>query len=741
MIDRLRSFFAKEEQAPPSDWEDLVHTTLEYLSEASELSHQPSLALEAIRLHRSLYPNIGPENFFSFLQAVSSHYGLRLHLVKKRPSELREVMTPKNPFLIVLWEEGKPLPEVSAFTTHHSNSYQIKSLSRHNGTQFWKKNTEIAEYLSISGNDDFCYWIVAEPVLPFSMGEVAKAQLYGPTPIKTALERILHLIRLEKSDIWIIFIYGVGIGILSLVVPVATSSLVSIVAFGILLQPVLILTFLVVTFLGFAGLMQVIQTYVVEILQRRIFVRVATEFASRIPKIKLEALESFHRPELVNRFFDTMTIQKSINTLLVEGLAVVLTTIIGFILISFYHPLFLAFAIIILSVGAYLVAYKFGIKAGKSYLKISSEKYRVAAWLQEIARHNALFRSTFGSDFGLEKADSLTRDYLAAREKYFRYLVKQIIGFIAMQAIASALVLGLGGYLVISRQLTIGQLVAAELIIAKILGDLSKFNKQLESFYSLTAAMDKIGSVLALPSEPIREQPLEDTDLPIAVKLNEVHYELPNGDIPFSGINLEFPSGSKTAIHSLHPYQTQLLIDLIAGFRHPKLGNVEYDKQDIAEISEDELNTAVYVARGNEIFEGTVLENLRVGRDEISLIEIREVLEELGLWKPIQAMPKGIHTHVLTFGSPFDQVQSNTLLLARAILGKPRLLLVEGILDVFSDEQRTRTLNFLLGKDRPWTLILASRSKSILDRFPTVLSPLDMDLKKGIVPDRKRKIK
>lgn len=741
MFDRFRSFFEKPDLSPPSDWEDLVHSTLEFLSETSDLTHQPSLALEAIRLHRSLYQTLDQTNFFAFLQAVSSHYGLRLHLVKKRPSEIREVLTPRSPFLSVQWQEGKAFPEISAFTTYHSQSFQIKSLNRHNGQLFWKKNTEMGEFLGLLGNDDYCYWIVSEPILPFSMGEGAKAVLKGPTPIKTAISRISHLIRLEKSDIWIIFIYGVGIGILSLVVPVATSSLVSIVAFGVLLQPVIVLTFLVIIFLSFAGFMQVIQTYVVEILQRRIFVRVATEFASRIPKIKLEALDSFHRPELVNRFFDTMTIQKSINTLLVEGLAVILTTIIGFILISFYHPLFLAFAIIILSVGAYVVAYKFGIKAGASYLKISSEKYRVAAWLQEVARHNALFRSTFGSDFGLEKADSLTRDYLAAREKYFRYLVKQIIGFIAIQAIASALVLGLGGYLVISRQLTIGQLVAAELIIAKILSELAKFNKQLESFYSLTAAMDKIGSVLALPSEPIREQPLEDTNLPIDVKLNEVHYDLPNGDKIFTGISLSFPSGSKVAIHSAHPFKTQLLMDLIAGFRHPKLGNVEYDKQDIAEISEDDLNSAIYFARGNEIFEGTVLENLRVGRDEISLIEIRDVLEELGLWKPIQAMPKGIHTHVLTFGSPFDQVQSNTLLLARAILGNPRLLLIDGILDVLSEEQKEKTLSYLLHKDRPWTLILASRSPKVLEHFSTVISPLDEDLKKEILIEKKRKVK
>lgn len=717
---------------PPTPWEEAIHNLLEYLAVRAGLTYTPSEVLESIRLHRSLYPELNRETFYELVGEVAPHYGIKVHRVKKSLKEIKYLMTKVTPFVPLLWNDEKNEPYFISFLNHQAKGFLIQEIGYRSGVENWINEAESEKIIGVNSQEEYAIWLVSEPIYTFSNLGKNKSD---SSPLKMAILRITHLAKLERSDIWIVVIYGIGIGILSLVVPVATSTLVNIVAFGVLLQPVLILTFLVILFLGFAAVMQVIQTYVVEILQRRVFVRIATEFATHIPRIKPEALQYTHRPELVNRFFDTMTIQKSINNLLVDGLAVFLTTVIGFILISFYHPFFLIFSFLVLGIGFYLVIFRFGKKASFSYLEVSKGKYKVAAWLEEIARHNSLFRSTFGSDFGIEKTDTLTRDYLSAREKYFSYLIRQIIGFLMVQAIASAIVLGLGGFLVIERQLTIGQLVAAELIIAKILSDLSKFGKQLESFYSLLAAMDKIGEVLGLPREPIHLHPFEVTGKPIAVSVENVDYALPNGMRIFEKFNAEFPSGSRTMIVGNIPFQSQILVDLLAGFRKPELGAIEFDRQDIAEISQEDLHMDIYVARGNEIFEGTVLENLRVGREKISLLEIREVLEELSLWEMIQSLPKGIHTQVLTYGSPFDFIQSNKLLLARAVLGQPRLLIVDGIIDILPEESRKQVLDYICAKNKPWTLIVVSRLTNLVKWFQV----LEMPSSSGTISGKKKK--
>ncbi|MDF3820785.1 ABC transporter ATP-binding protein [Leptospira sp. 96542] len=720
LLDLKNQIFVKktEEQIHLTGGEELAQSVLDFFAESLHITIVPSKILESFRSLRNKFAGLGQKNFTDFLFAVSYQYQIRINVVRKSLEQIKPYITQESPFVFEIANEGEKFPKYFGILSSHLSSYLVRPLNEWEGEEVWYSEKELLKLMGIKSNKELFDWIIAEPIFAYS---IKKEDYSTESPLKAALHQISHLMRMESKDIWIVLIYGLGIGILSLVVPVATSSLVNIVAFGVLLQPVIILTLLVVFFLGFAGTMQVIQAYVVEILQRRVFVRVATEFATKIPKIKQEALDNFHKPELVNRFFDTMTIQKSIHSLLVDGLAVVLTTIIGFLLISFYHPLFIVFAFIIIFIGGYFVIYKLGRPAGESYIKISKEKYKVAAWLEEIARHTALFHSTFGSQFGLEKADSLLRDYLFARKKYFSVYIKQIIGLIGIQSIASAVVLGLGGYLVIKRQLTIGQLVAAELVIAKVLSDISKFGKQLDSFYALIAAVDKINSVFYLPTNPSRPLIFESTGLPIKVQLTDVSYSLPNNDKIFSKFNLKILSGKSTGISSNTPYDAQVLLDLISGIREPQSGIVEYDNQNIREVSNHQIQSVSYLIRGNEIFEGSILENLRVGREEISHIEIRELLEDLGFWQTIQSLPKGIHTHLLTFGYPIDSIQTNMITIARALLGKPRLLLVDGNLDTLPNHLLQSCLKVLLKKQNPWTLVVVTKSQTVLSQMDQIL--------------------
>lgn len=713
-------FKPKETELPIrlSTGETLAQSILDFLSESLSIQSIPSQIIEGFRSLRSKFPHEAKLEFLDYLIAASHQYQIKLNLVQKSIVEIKTYITREAPFLFQLKSKDYGLPEIYAVLGYHASSYLIKPLHNHVTEEEWISEKELLKLFEIKSARDVVDWIVAEPTFAFSSPQVAS---FTSSALKDAVKQIYHLIRIESNDVWIVVIYGIGIGILSLVVPVATSSLVNIVAFGVLLQPVIILTLLVVFFLGFAGAMQTIQIYVVEILQRRVFVRIATEFAIRFPRIRQDALDKHHNPELVNRFFDTMTIQKSIHSLLVDGLAVVLTTVIGFVLISFYHPIFIVFSLFVLFFGAYLVIYQLGRPASENYIKISKEKYKVAAWLEEISRHSALFHSTFGSHFAVERADSLIRDYLYARKKYFSIFIKQIVGLVGIQALASAIVLGIGGYLVIHRQLTIGQLVAAELVIAKVLSDISKFGKQLDSFYSLIAAVDKINSVFHLPTLTAKTVPFEVPKGAIQVQLSGIDYSLANGHKIFTQFNLKVQAGKAIGVTANTPYDAHILLDLISGLREPNSGIVEYNHQNIHEVSKEQIQSFAVLVRGNEIFEGTILENIRVGREEISLITIRDFLDSLGLWKVIQSLPNGIHTQLLTFGHPFDNVQSTILALTRALIGNPKLVLIDGVLDQLPPPMLTSCLKLLLQKNREWTVFIVSKSPAVLGQMDQIL--------------------
>ncbi len=319
-------------------------------------------------------------------------------------------------------------------------------------------------------------------VLP---SESAKASS-SPGETLNPINRVLQLLKPESSDIWLVLIFAFVVATLMLATPMAVEALVNTVAFGRFLQPIFILALLLLTFLGFQGAIRALQTYVVEIIQRRLFARVAGDIAYRLPRTEQEAADGKYLPEVVNRFFDVITVQKVAAQLFLDGLGLVLGTFIGMAVLGFYHPWLLGFDLLLLGSIA-IIIFVLGRGAIRSAVQESKHKYYMASWLEDIARCNTAFRNHGGSEFALERADRLIHNYLAARKKHFRIVLRQVIFALGLQAVASTVLLGLGGWLVVAGELTLGQLVAAELIVTVIVGSFAKFGKHMESFYDLCA--------------------------------------------------------------------------------------------------------------------------------------------------------------------------------------------------------------------------------------------------------------
>ena len=533
------------------------------------------------------------------------------------------------------------------------------------------------------------------------------------------VSRLFAILRPESSDIWVVGVFAFFAGLLSLATPIAVESLVNIVAFGQLLQPLVILSLMLFGFLAFASLMRALQTFVVEIIQRRLFARVAADLAYRFPRITKDALHDHYGPELANRFFDIVTLQKVVAQLLLDGIAIVLATVVGMAVLAFYHPWLLGFDVLLLGliVGGVLVLGRGAIGSG---IDESRQKYKIAGWFEDLMRCQLGFKSAGAAEFALDRANQLTADYLSSRRTHFKVLFRQLLFILGLQAVAGTVLLGFGGWLVIQGQLTLGQLVAAELIVATVLGSLAKLGKHIEGFYDVVAGVDKLGHLFDLRMESQDGLLVLSAGSGARLRLTEVKH--PNSEPALrDGITLSMEPGDNIALLGRDTAGSTVLFDILYGLRTPQAGHVEIENADPRDVRPDILRGAVALARGVEVFEGTIAENVHLARPGVSMTDVRMALQAVGLLDCVLRMPEGLDSKLNASGGHLLTTQLHLLMLARAIAGRPRLLLIDGLLDMLGDEQMVRVCKMLHDDSQTWTLMVATNRTDVARMFSRVL--------------------
>jgi ABC-type bacteriocin/lantibiotic exporter with double-glycine peptidase domain len=540
----------------------------------------------------------------------------------------------------------------------------------------------------------------------------------SPTP----WQRLRAVLAPERGDLWVVLLYGIAVGVLSLVVPIAAQSLVNTAAFGTLLQPVVVLALVVFGMLVLAGGLRGLQVTVAERLQQRLFARMAIDVAHRLARTRQSAWDEHQGTELVNRFLDVMTIQKATALILLDGFALVLQAVIGMVLLALYSPFLLGFDVLLLA-GMAFVIFGLGRGAVRTSVEESYRKYEVVAWLEELARVPVAFHGPHGAALALRRADDVTLAYLEARQSHFRVLLRQVLGSLALQALASALLLGLGGWLVVRQQLTLGQLVAAELVVTPVVSSFAKIGKYLESLYDLLAAVDKVGHLFDLPLEREGGEPLPaNAARPASLRLQDVTLAATGPGRPvLKGVTLEVAAGSRVAVMGRHGAGKSLLASLALGLRTPQQGAVELDGVDLREARLEEVRSQVALVRGIALFEGTLLDNVRGGREALSLHEVREALAAVRLLEELAALPEGLQTRLSGGHLPLSTGQAQRLMLARALAGKPRLLVLDEALDSLDADVRTQVLDTVLAPGAPWTVLLTTHVPELAARCERVV--------------------
>jgi putative ABC transport system ATP-binding protein len=535
------------------------------------------------------------------------------------------------------------------------------------------------------------------------------------------LERFLTLMKPETGDIWILTIVALVTGILAMATPLAVETLVMTVAFGRYLQPVLILATMLFVFLAFKAALTGMQILVAEIIQRRLFARVAADLAYRLPHVQTEALDSKSGRELVNRFFDIVTFQKVTAEIVIDVLTLVITTVVGMIVLAFYHPWLLGFDVVLVGLMAILI-FVLGRGAVAAKIKESSMKFKTGAWLEDLAGCGTAFHYEGAAEFALERCDAVVAEYLTARRRYFRIWMRQFIFALAVQVIAGTALLGLGGWLVITGQLTLGQLVAAELIVAMVVGAFTKLGKHISSFYDLMAAMDKLGILFDLPIEHEDGMLNPPSTRPATVSVHAVAYSFPKGRRAVDGITFDVQSGQRWAVTGPTGSGKSVLLDLLFGLRTPTFGHITINGVDPRDLRPDVLRKMVSLVRDVEVFQGTVAENVHLERPDISTSDVRDVLELIGLLPFILKLPDGLDTELCPTGAPLSQNQKKKLMLARAIVGRPNLMLIDTLLDDFPDAEADHLLDVLSDPSAPWSLIIVTGREKLIESLPCRLT-------------------
>lgn len=559
-------------------------------------------------------------------------------------------------------------------------------------------------------------WVVVSPVAPLDAMRSSGQSLSPGT-------RLRALLRGERQILWVALVYSIVIGLLSLVVPIAVQSLVNTIAFGSALQPLVVLTLLVAVALGVSTVINALRAGVVEILQRSLFARTAIDVTHRLLRVRAEAFDRYHGPELVNRFFDVVTVQKSASLLLIDGLSIVMQTVIGMVLLALYHPWLLAFDVLLVAAMLFIV-FVLGRGAITTSINESKAKYALEAWLEQIAGHLVTFKSMGGAAYATQRSQALLDEYLAYRARHFRILLRQIVGSFALQAIASSALLGIGGWLVIDRQLTLGQLVASEIIVTLMVSAFTKFGKQLEVFYDLLAAIDKLGALVDLPLERVDGEATLPPGRPAAVAMRNVEVGYADSETTAVSIDaLDLASGERLGVTGPAGAGKSTFADLLFGLRAPTRGVVLVDDVDLRTLPPVDLREHVSLVRSLEVFPGSIVDNVRLGREDLSLADVHDALRRVGLLDELRALPDGLSTLLHPSGRPLSSGQAWRLMLARATVGQPRLLVIDGALDRMdlSSPSGQEALHVLFHAAAPWTLVCITDDETLLSRCSRVV--------------------
>lgn len=519
--------------------------------------------------------------------------------------------------------------------------------------------------------------------------------------------RFWKLLRIYKKELRQIYALAIIIGIVNLTLPLGIQAIINFLQTGTFTSTWLLLVGFVLIGIAIAGFLQILQIRVVEYIQQDVFVRSALEFSFRIPKIKLLAFDDYHTLELANRFFDTMTIQKGLPKILIDFSLGIFQILFGLILLSIYSPYFIVLGIVLTFV-LWLIFKFTGSNGLRTSIKESNYKYKLAHWLEEIARVNRSIKVYDHGAAHMNKTDGIVGDYLQHRNQHFNVLLTQFWLFVGFKIIVAAGLLLLGGFLVFQDQMNIGQFVAAEIIILLILNSIEKLILTVENIYDVLTALDKIGFVIDMPLDSNLGKATINADTGLSIVANEIHFSFPENNKIIQGLSLTIHSNDKVLLKGESGSGKSILLQILAGFYAIDGGELLINDLPINNYNRLNYNTNIAIHLPvNQLFEGSFRENILMGR-KIDEHHLGEVLKALNINRYIAHRPEGLDAHIDSGGKKLPRSVIQKILIARLIVGAPKLILMEDPLQYIDDSEKNSIVDYIMDSQRNWTVIIIS---------------------------------
>ncbi len=538
------------------------------------------------------------------------------------------------------------------------------------------------------------------------------------------VRRLFRLLAPDRKDIFYVYVYAALIGLVSLTLPLGIQAAVELISGGVVFSSVYLLIGLIIIGTLGTGILQVLQITIVEYLQRRVFTKAAFEFAFRLPRIKMEAVLNLHMPELMNRFFDVLTLQKGLPKLLIDLSTAIIQIFFGLLLLAFYHPFFIVFGLGLLGL-LFLIFFLTGPKGLKTSIIESKYKYKVVYWLEEMARTLYSFKLAGNTILPLKKTDYLVNNYLENRSSHFNVLITQYAFILLFKAVITGGLLILGTILVIQREITLGQFVASEVIIILVLASVEKIIMYMDVVYDMLTAVDKISQVTDLPLEKTGGVDIPGSQMQkgFHVVLENLFYSYPNEKKPtLKNISLEIKSEGTLCISGGSGAGKTTLTNIIAGIHQNFEGVMTYNGYSMRDLDATYIRDRIgkNVSEG-DLFEGTILENILVGKPTSDITNALDAINQVGLQDSINKLKNGLNTEVLSGGKGFSSSFVNRLILARCLAKKPALLILNDFFNNFTKGERLKLIETLTNKEKNWTLIVVSNDPLVMASCDNVL--------------------
>lgn len=540
---------------------------------------------------------------------------------------------------------------------------------------------------------------------------------YAITPLK----RFFKLLNEEKKEVYSIYFYSILNGAVSLIYPLGIQAIVNFVLGGRVSTAWLIMVMVVALGIVFGGFLQVSQLYLTEKLEQRIFTKTGFGFAYRLPRLKLDELTKQYTPELANRFFDAVNLQKGISKILIDFSFSTVQIIFGMILLALYNIFFVIFSFGLIAL-VILIFYYTSPKGMETNLKVSTLKYKTAFWLEEIARTMETFKLAGNSKLPFKAIDKLLQSYVDYRNRHFGVLVFQYKVMIAFKALIVTTLLVVGSLLLIDNQISIGQFVAAEVIIILIVSSVEKIILSLDAVYDTLTATEKIGQIMDIPMERQEgtEKFLQTNNESLQFQIRNLSFRSKNTTQEIlEDVSFELKPGDKAVLTGKSGSGKSTLLYLMSGLFTDYRGRIIVNGLPIDTMNLERLRSYIGDSLSHQsIFHGSIYDNVTLSRD-IDDQRVREILALVGLKDFIYQLTDDWDTMLMPEGAGLSKSISSRIILARCLVTQPKALFLEDMIAFLEPEEKAEIIDYIL--KGAWTVMMISQDLDTIAKFPRVI--------------------